>query len=294
MKLSCIVLPLLFAGCFCCEVCSQSIVAKGASLQEAGSGFAFTEGPVSNKKGEVYFTDQPNNRIWKYADGKLSVYMEPAGRANGMFFDRAGNLIACADEHSELWQIKKDKSVQKLVVNYKDSTLNGPNDVWVAPSGVIYFTDPYYQRDYWTRQNPEMKIKGLYMLTPGGALLQVDGDFKQPNGIIGTGDGKTLYVADIGDSKIYRYTIGKDGIPVDKTMFVPEGCDGMTVDVQGNIYLAGNGVTVYNKEGNKIDHIDVPAKWTSNVCFSGKKRNILFITASEKIFTIQTNTKGVK
>ena len=286
-------LVLLFAG-ICYEGRTQSIVANGATLHEVGSGFSFTEGPVCDKKGDVYFTDQPNNRIWKYADGKLSIYLEPAGRANGMFFDGEGNLIACADEHNELWLIKKDKSIQKLVTSYNDSTLNGPNDVWVSPSGIIYFTDPYYQRDYWTRQAPEMKVMALYMLKPGGTATRIDGDFKQPNGIIGSEDGKLLYVADIGDGKIYRYAIDKNGIPATKTAFVPQGCDGMTIDTKGNLYLAGNGVTVYNNKGKKIDHIEVPAKWTGNICFAGAKRDMLFITASEKVFTIKTNTRGVK
>lgn len=292
MKVSCFAL-LLFFACCCSEGLAQSVVAKGATLQEVGAGFSFTEGPVSNKKGEVFFTDQPNNRIWKFSDGKLSIYMEPAGRANGMFFDKEGNLIACADEHNELWKIDKNKKVQKLVLNYKDTTLNGPNDVWVSPTGIIYFTDPYYQRDYWTRQQPDMKAKGLYMLTPNGNLTRIDTEFKQPNGIIGSADGKLLYVADIGDSKIYRYTIGNDAVPANKTAFAPQGCDGMTIDMQGNVYLAGNGITVYNKEGKKIDYITVPAKWCGNICFAGKKKDMLFITASEKIFTIKTNTRGV-
>ncbi|MGN6494304.1 MAG: SMP-30/gluconolactonase/LRE family protein [Agriterribacter sp.] len=292
MKVHCLAF-LLFFVCGCSSGWTQSIIAKGATLQQAGAGFSFTEGPVSDKKGDVYFTDQPNNRIWKYSNGKLSIYMEPAGRANGMFFDKEGNLIACADEHNELWKIDKNKHVQKLVVNYKDSILNGPNDVWVSPAGIIYFTDPYYQRDYWTRQQPDMKVKALYMLTPNGTLTRVDGDFKQPNGIIGAADGNILYVADIGDSKIYRYSIGNDGVPGNKTVFAPQGCDGMTIDVKGNVYLAGNGITVYNKEGEKIDHIAVPAKWCGNICFAGKKKELLFITATDKIFTIKTNTRGV-
>lgn len=294
MKLKRGALVVLLFTAFYCEGWAQSVIAKGAALREVGSGFSFTEGPVCDKNGDVYFTDQPNNRIWKYANGKLNIYLEPAGRANGMFFDRNGNLIACADEHNELWLIKKDKSIQKLVTGYNDSTLNGPNDVWVAPSGMIYFTDPYYQRDYWTRQAPEMKVKALYMLKPGGTPARIDGDFKQPNGIIGSGDGKLLYVADIGDSKIYRYALDKDGVPTAKTVFAPQGCDGMTIDTQGNVYLAGDGVTVYNSRGKKIDHIEVPAKWVGNICFAGPRRDMLFLTASEKIFTIKTNTRGVK
>src|SRR5437868_5258443 len=89
--------------------------------------------------------------------------------------------------------------------------LNGPNDVWVRPDGGAYFTDPYYKRDYWKRGPKEQDAEAVYYLSPEGKLTRADGDFKQPNGIIGTPDGKTLYVADIGGNKTYQYDIEKDG-----------------------------------------------------------------------------------
>jgi len=271
---------------------TAQIVAPGAKLHLVSDQFSFTEGPAADKEGNVFFTDQPNNRIWKYdTNGNLSIFMEPAGRANGLYFDRNGYLIACADERYELWRIGLDKQVQKLATNYRDSLFNGPNDVWVSPSGAIYFTDPYYQRDYWIRTTPGMQDRALYVYADG-RVTRLDHQFKQPNGIIGTPDGKLLYVADIDDSKIYRYTIQDDGTLTDKQLFASQGSDGMTIDSQGNLYLTGKGIDIYNPAGQKIEHIDVPANWTANVCFGGVNNDVLFITASEKAFTLKMAVTG--
>src|SRR5690606_12008813 len=223
-------------------------------------------------------------------NGRLTLFMEPAGRANGLYFDTKGGLIACADQAYELWRIDMDKHVEKLAGNYKDSLFNGPNDVWASPSGAIYFTDPYYQRDYWTRTSPDMHDQALYVYQ-NGQVTRLDNRFKRPNGLIGSPDGKLLYVADIGDSKIYRYTIQADGSLTDKQLFASQGSDGMTIDDRGNIYLTGKGIDVYNPQGQKIEHIEVPAKWTANVCFGGPNRDLLFITASEKAFTLKMAVK---
>ena len=270
------------------------VVAPGASLQLLADGFAFTEGPAADRNGNVFFTDQPNNRIWRYGtNGNLAIFMEPAGRANGLYIDRKGYLIACADENNELWRIGMDRKVEKLAVNFRDSLFNGPNDVWVSPQGPIYFTDPYYQRNYWSRTSPDLAAEALYQYQDG-QVTRLDGRFKRPNGIIGTPDGKFLYVADIGDSKIYRYSLGKDGTIRDRRLFANQGSDGMTIDEKGNVYLTGKGVDVYDLAGNKIQHIDVPANWTANICFSGPNHDVLFITASDKVFTLQMAVKGAR
>jgi gluconolactonase len=118
-------------------------------------------------------------------------------------------------------------------------------------------------------------------------------DLKQPNGIIGTPDGKTLYVADIDGKKTYRYAVKDDGALSDKALFCEMGSDGMTIDDAGNVYLTGKGVTVFDKSGKQVDHVDVPGEgWTANVCFGGKDRGTLFITASKGLYAIQTRTKG--
>ncbi len=89
--------------------------------------------------------------------GNLSVFLSPSGRSNGMYFDNNGNLISCADEHEQLWSIDPKGNVTVLVKDYKGKLLNGPNDVFVNSDGKIYFTDPYYQRDYWKRKTPDIR-----------------------------------------------------------------------------------------------------------------------------------------
>lgn len=274
----------------------NSIIAGQAKPQLISKQFSFTEGPAADKQGNVFFTDQPNNKIWKYdTAGNLSVFLDSAGRANGLYFDKAGNLIACADEKNQLWSISPEGKVTVLVENYQGHRLNGPNDVWVAPNGGMYFTDPYYQRDYWERQKPDIDGEKVYFL-PEGKMepVLVADDMVQPNGIVGTPDGKYLYIADIGDSKTYKYEIAADGSLTNRQLFVAQGSDGMTIDNRGNVYLTGKGVTVYNPAGEKIEHIPIPADWTGNVCFGGENHNVLFITASEAIYTLPMQTKGVQ
>lgn len=269
-------------------------VAKGAALEMISNSFSFTEGPASDKDGNVFFTDQPNNRIWKYGvSGKLTLFKENAGRANGMYFAPDGKLIACADESNQLWALSTDGHVKVLVDQYQNRKLNGPNDVWVNQKGVMYFTDPYYQRSYWTRKSPELAHQGVYILRKGELPQSIDDSLKRPNGIVGTPDGKYLYVADIEAGKTYRYTLAADGSIRDKKLLIEQGSDGMTLDNFGNIYLSGNGVTVYNSSGIKIKHIPVPSKWTANVCFGGRNKDWLFITATESLYKIKMQVRGV-
>ena len=132
--------------------------------------FAFTEGPAVNKAGEVFFTDQPNNKILKFdTKGKITVFLDSAGRSNGMYFDSKGNLITCADEKNQLWKISPGGKVSVLVKNFQGHRLNGPNDLWLDRADNIYFTDPFYKRDYWKHSTPDAALKGqhLYFLKKG-------------------------------------------------------------------------------------------------------------------------------
>ena len=258
--------------------------------------FSFTEGASVDKKGNVFFTDQPNNKIWEYSiDGELSVFLESAGRSNGMYFDHGGNLVTCADEHDQVWSISPNKKIKVLLKDYNGHLMNGPNDIWIDHKGGIYMTDPYYQRSYWTRKKTDLDGQKLYYLPKGAAQpLIIDADIKQPNGIVGTPDGKYLYVSDIGDSKTYKYDIHQDGTVGNRKLFVQMGSDGMTLDEKGNVYLCGNGVTIFDPKGNKIGHIGIKEPWTSNLCFGGINKDVLFITASTAFYKLKMNVKGVE
>jgi gluconolactonase len=274
----------------------SSVIVKGALPRLISHQFTFTEGPAPDKYGNVYFTDQPNDKIWKYStDGKLSVFLDKSGRSNGLYFDKKGNLISCADEKNELWSIDPSGKVTVLLSDYKGQLFNGPNDLWIHPAGGIYFTDPLYKRDYWARQGTRLEKEQVYYLPKNkNEAMVVATNTEKPNGIIGTPDGQFLYVADIGGNKTYKYKINADGTLQQPQVFAPQGSDGMTIDNKGNIYLSGKGVTIYNPEGKQIEHIDIPANWTGNVCFGGKNRDKLFITASESVYIVDMQVKGVQ
>jgi gluconolactonase len=275
----------------------SKLIAEGAFLRQLSAEYTFTEGPAADKRGNVYFTDQPNDRIlrWSKKDGTLSVYMEGTGRSNGLYFDRDGDLLACADLNNELWEISPDKEATVLVKDFEGKKLNGPNDLWVDPKGGIYFTDPFYKRNYWTRTEKEIENENVYYLSPDRKMVTVAAtNFVRPNGIVGNRKGTKLYVADINDKKTYSFTIKPDGTLTDRELFVEMGSDGMTIDKKGNVYLTGNGVTVFNAEGEQIEHIPVQERWTANVCFGGKGRKTLFITAMKSVYTLQMRVKGMK
>ncbi|HVX86625.1 MAG TPA: SMP-30/gluconolactonase/LRE family protein [Phycisphaerae bacterium] len=286
---------------------AESPVAPGAKAVKLAEGFAFTEGSTSDKNGDVYFIDQPNNSILKwtfdgkesggdYSGGKLSTFMHPSNYANGMSFDGQGNLIACADEKNELWSIAPDKKVMVLVKDYQGKLLNGPNDVWIRPDGNMYLTDPLYKRDWWKGlREPTSQLPGEYVFYLDVAtkkLTPVITDFRKPNGIIGTPDGKTLYVSDIGANKTWSYRIQPDGTLADKKPFCDAGSDGMTIDSDGNVYVSNRGVTIFSKEGKRLDHIDTDS-WVGNTCFGGKDGHTLFMAVSKSIYAIQMRTHGV-
>jgi len=274
---------------------SPSVLTPGATLAKLAGGFDFTEGPTCDADGNVFFTDQPNNRILKWSvDGRLSTFLQPAGRANGMCFDAAGHLIACADERNQLWSIAPDGAVSVLASEYGGKRLNGPNDVWVRPDGAIYFTDPFYERSWWTHDTMPQDGQHVYFLSADRRkLVRVIDDLVKPNGIIGTPDSKTLYVADISAGRTYRYDIAPDGSVAGKTLAVDQGSDGMTLDHEGNLYLTGEGVGVFDQAGRQIERILVPdERWTANVSFGGKGRQTLFITASTGLYAVATHVTG--
>ena len=275
----------------------SSIVVPGATIQRVVDGCKFTEGPAADTAGNVYFTDQPNDRIVRIGvDGTVADFLKPAGRSNGMFFAPDGKLIACADEKNQMWEIDVTTGAHKtLFDSYASKRLNGPNDVWIHPSGVMYFTDPFYKRPWWDHSQPPQDVQALYRVSADRAVIVREAEpFKQPNGIVGDAKRGLLFVADIGAGKTYSYPIEPDGSLGKQTLFCEAGSDGMTLDDAGNLYLTGKaGVTVYQPDGNLLGVIAVTAGWTANVCFGGKDHRTLFITASDSVYTLAMQTSGI-
>ncbi len=273
----------------------DAVVAPDGVAERLADGFKFTEGATVNAAGEVFFVDQPNNRILRWTrELGVRTFLEPAGRANGMCFAPDGALLACADEKMELWSIAPDGKVTVLAKGYAGKELNGPNDVWACPKGGgCYFTDPFYKRPWWTHTEPPQGTRQVYFLPKGGAPRRVTEDLVQPNGLVGTADGKTLYVADIEAKKTYAYDIQEDGGLAGRRLFCEMGSDGMTLDADGRVYLTGKeGVYVFDREGAALGVIKIPEGWTANVCIGGPKKDTLFVTASKGFYAVPLKVKG--
>lgn len=265
-----------------------SVVAPGDKVKKLAGGFRFTEGPAVDADGNIFFTDIPNNRIHKWSlAGELSIFRENSGGANGLFFDKAGNLIACEGNNRRLVSIDKKGRVSVLADKYNNKPFNKPNDLWIDPKGGVYFSDPAYGTEI--VQDGEHVY---YLAADRKKVIRVIDDMVRPNGVIGTSDGKILYVADRVADKTYVYTINDDGTLSNKKLFAPEGADGMTIDNEGNVYITTSGISVYNSAGEKIETIEVPEQ-PSNVCFGGKDNQTLFITARKSLYSVRMRVKGL-
>lgn len=273
------------------------VIAPGAKLEILGEGFPYADGPAADRDGNVFFTDPFRNRIvkWDAADGKFSDWFTPSGYAKGLAFDKVGNLLAAAVERGELWSIAPDKAVSVLATNLGGKQFNGPANLWISPDGGVYFTDPYYRTTFLIR-DPTARMAGqhVYFMSPDRkTVTQVTTDLFYPYGITGTPDGKVLYVGDIVGQTTWAYDIRPGGELTNKRLFYDRSSEGMTVDVEGNIYLTRNGVTVLDKTGTKIEQIDIPTGFTSNVTFGGKGHDLLFITTTgEYVYGLKMRVKG--
>jgi gluconolactonase len=298
------------------------LVARGPQgrLVTIAEGFGFTEGPAADSRGNVYFTDQPNDRIhrWDARTGKVTLWLQGTGCANGMIFDRDDNLIAAADLHGELWKIRPDGSHTVLVDDYRGKLLNGPNDVWINPAnGGLYLTDPIFPRGYWdaddprqqpweptrSEQSPQGKGGHVYYLPPGGReLVRVTSDAlgwesdAWPNGVVGTPDGRKLYVNkwyydDKGGTWVFD--IRRDGTLANLRKFSEWGGDGMSMDELGNVYISnGKGVMAFDPKGTHILTIPTGSGATNNT-FAGRDGRTLFITGPvDKVTAIRMKVRG--
>ncbi|MHC4721624.1 MAG: SMP-30/gluconolactonase/LRE family protein, partial [Planctomycetota bacterium] len=205
------------------------------------------------------------------------------------YFDAKGNLLACQGGARKLASIDASGKVTTLADKYNGKKLNSPNDLWLDPKGGIYFTDPRYG----PRDNLEQDGEHVYYLSPDRKkVIRVADDMVRPNGIIGTPDGKKLYIADLGAGRTYVYKINANGTLSDKKLFAPEGSDGMTIDNEANIYFTTDAVKVYDSKGNRKEIIDIPER-PANVTFGGKDKHTLFVTARTSLYSIEMRTKGL-
>lgn len=260
---------------------------QSENVNVIAEGHDFTEGPALDDQGNILFTSPRQKAIVRYSltDGSNSLFYEGGDSVSALFF-RNGKLYATQGDLDRVIEIKSPDEFVPIAESFDGKPFNKPNDLWVSPSGHIYFTDPDYGRGP-LPQGGEF----AYWITPDGEVHRIDATFNRPNGIVGSEDGKTLFITDAGDSKTYRFNLGEDGKPGKQELFTDIGGDGMTLDRQGNLYIAvprQKALVVINPEGEEIARLEDFG--CTNVCF-GPKGEILYITRKPGLWALRVYGK---
>lgn len=270
---------------------NASLVAPAATPQLLSDSFMFTEGPIADEAGNVYFSDIPASRIHIWTlDGELQTFRENTNGTNGLFFDSNWQLFGAEGGAGRITRMDQQANAVAVVAEYDGAAFNSPNDLWIDAAGGIYFTDPRYGDE---SNNPQPGYY-VYYLAPGADQAElIISDLVKPNGVIGTRDGTTLYVADHLGNQTFAYSITAPGQLEGKRLLAPQGSDGMTLDEHGNLYLTGGrNITVYSPQGELLQTIEFPLA-PANMTFGGENRDVLFVTARTSLFALQMNVKGM-
>jgi len=265
----------------------SSLVEAGAEVIEVRAGFAFLEGPVSDRSGNLFFTDIDGNRVHKMdVDGNFSTAYEPSNHANGLTLDLDGNLLICEQSGQRLVKMDENGNITVVADGYNGKPFNSPNDAWVHPNGSIYLTDPRYQF-------PEGALSQdgeyVYRIASDGSVSAIITDIPKPNGVVGTEDGRTLYIASTELRKVFRYELNADGTVSNRSEFADQGSDGMTMDQYGNVYLTwAGGVSIRNPQGEEIEFIETP-QMPATVGFGGADGKTLYMTARTGLYSVRMN-----
>jgi gluconolactonase len=280
----------------------NSIVASGDPEKIAG-GFVFTEGPVWHPEGFLLFSDIPAAKIYKWLpDGTLSVWRDNSGNSNGLTFDREGGLVACEHGNRRVSRTLADGKVVAIAELYNGKRLNRPNDVVVKSDGTVYFSDPPYGKNPGEPTNPadiEQPCNGVYRVRTNGVLELVADDFERPNGLAFSPDESILYIDDSARRHVRAFDVLPDGtlansrIVADLDHPQPGSPDGMKIDVQGNLYVAGaTGVWVFTPEGEHLGVIVTPER-PANLAWGDADRQTLYVTARTSLFRFRTHIPGI-
>jgi gluconolactonase len=282
-----------------------SYVLFNAPLKKLASGFDWAEGPVwFGDIGCLLFSDIPNNRVLRWTEEGLTTFRAPSNFANGHTRDRHGRLISCEHGLRRVTRTEWDGQITVIADSYQGKRLNSPNDVVVARDGAIWFSDPHYGiiSDYeGHKANSELPC-AVYRVDPDGTVEAVITDMACPNGLAFSPDESLLYVADTGraftsDPQHILVFDMASGRPKSGRLFhkIDTGCaDGIRLDSDGNLWSsAGDGVHCIHPDGHLMGKILVP-EIVSNICFGGRAKHRLFITATTGLYSVVLNRKGVQ
>jgi gluconolactonase len=281
-----------------------------AAIERIASGCRFCEGPVWFGDGRyLLWSDIPNDRImrWDEETGAVGVFRKPSNYANGNTRDRQGRLVTCEHDSQRVTRTEHDGSVTVLADSFEGKQLTGPNDVVVKSDCSIWFSD----NGAGTRGNylghtaaQELPFRVYRLDGSSGRLTVAVGDMQRPNGLCFSPDETKLYVVDTpaGDKTVHVYDVVDSGIRVanGRVFFnaMPGYADGIRCDTLGNVWCGfsggegHDGVAVFAPNGKMIGRILLPER-CANVCFGGRKRNRLFMAASQSIYSLYVEAQGV-
>lgn len=274
-----------------------NVVDHNAKLSQIATGFGFTEGPVWDKAGFVYVSDETLNKIFRvYPDGKKEEVIA-LGDPDGNTFDRQHRLIDCASELRAIIEVTPEGKYKILADRYEGKKLNTPNDVIVGPDGALYFTDPTL--DFVAGEKQELSFQGVYRLDKSGELKLLTKDLSQPNGLAFSPDGKRFYIDDSEQRNIRVYDFSPDASLSNGRIFGEEPGgkhegvpDGMRVDKKGNLFVTGpGGIWIWDATGHHLGTILMPEQ-PANLNWGDKNYGTLYITATTSVYRLETKTRG--
>jgi gluconolactonase len=281
-------------------------VMGNAPVKQLASGFDWVEGPVwFGDAGCLLFSDIPNNRILRYTPGAgITTFRAPSNYANGHTRDGQGRLVSCEHGLRRVTRTEYDGSITVIANEFGGKPLNSPNDVVVKSDGSIWFTDPHYGilTNYEGFQAAQELPCNVYRVDPDGTIEAVLTDFNCPNGLAFSPDESLLYVADTGrmfhqDAQHIRVFSMASGRPTGGAVFhtiAPACADGIRCDTDGNLWSsAADGVHCIAPDGHLMGKILVP-EIVSNICFGGRAKHQLFITATTSLYAVTLNRAGVQ
>ncbi|PYE26490.1 gluconolactonase [Rhizobium sp. PP-CC-3A-592] len=283
----------------------STYVLGNAPVKQLATGFDWVEGPVwFGDLNCLLFSDIPNDRILRWSpDGGLSTFRAPSNFSNGQTRDRQGRLVTCEHGTRRVTRTEYDGTITVIADSFEGKRLNAPNDVIVASDSAIWFTDPIYGifSDYEGHRGEQELPCNVYRVDPSGTIRAMLTDFRSPNGLAFSPDERRLYVADTGlpdsdDPRHIRvFDVADDGRLSGGDVFhviSPGAADGIRLDSEGNVWSsAGDGVHCIAPDGHLMGRIFLPER-ASNLCFGGRARHRLFITATTSLYVVALNRNG--